>query len=44
LRRFTAGAEDAPDRRPLDGRRLQRAVWLGELAWRDLPATDEDDA
>jgi hypothetical protein len=31
------GARDAPDRRPLEQRRLQRAVRLGDLAWRDLP-------
>jgi hypothetical protein len=32
-----AGKHDAPDRRPLQRRRLQRAVRLGDLAWRDLP-------
>jgi len=32
-----AGARDAPDRRPLERRRLRRAERLGEQAWRDLP-------
>jgi hypothetical protein len=32
------GARDAPDRRPLDQRRLQRAKTLADLAWADLPS------
>jgi hypothetical protein len=32
-----ADARDAPDRPPLDRRRLQRAKALADLAWRDLP-------
>lgn len=32
-----AGARDAPHRRQLDPRRLQRATVLGDLAWGDLP-------